>query len=49
VLEVLQGCFEPAARFKSLAVEAWRARVDREAWRLDAPARTELFSVAVSE
>ena len=49
VLEVLQGCFEPAARYKSLAVEARRARVDWNAWRLDAPTRTRLFSVAVGE
>jgi len=49
VREVLRSCFEPAARYKSLAVEARRMRVDWEAWRLDAPARTRLFSVAVSE
>jgi len=48
-MELLQGCFDPAARFKDLAVESHRARVDWEAWRLDAPARTRLFSVAVNE
>jgi hypothetical protein len=49
VVDLLQRCFEPAARFTDLAVEARRVRVDWDGWRLDAPARTRLFSVTVNE
>jgi hypothetical protein len=49
VFALLQRCFEPTARFKDLAVEARRVRVDWDGWRLDAPARTRLFSVTVTE
>jgi hypothetical protein len=49
VFDVLQRCFEPAARFKDLAVEARRVQVDWDGWRLDAPVRTRLFSLAVNQ
>jgi hypothetical protein len=49
VFDVLQRCFEPAARFKDLAVEARRVQVDWNGWRLDAPVRTRLFSIAVNQ
>jgi hypothetical protein len=48
-LEVLRRCFAPAADFENLSVEARRARVDWDAWRLEEPARTQLFSIAVSD
>jgi hypothetical protein len=49
VFDLLQRCFEPAARFDTVAVEAQRVRVDWDAWRLDAPQRTRLFSVVVNQ
>jgi hypothetical protein len=49
VFDVLQRCFAPAARFNDVAVEAQRVRVDWDAWRLDAPQRTKLFSVVVNQ
>jgi len=45
VLGVLRRCFASAARLKGFAVEARRVRVDWDDWRLDAPARTRLFSL----
>lgn len=47
--ELLQRCFEPAARLEHVAVEARRVRVDWEAWRLEEPAATELFSLPVGD
>lgn len=49
MLEVLQRCFDPRARLGTFSVEARRARVDWEAWRLEEPAKTRLFSIAVTE
>jgi hypothetical protein len=49
VFDLLQRCFEPAARFKDLSVEVRRVRVDWDGWRLDAPARTRLLSIAVNQ
>ncbi len=48
-LEVVRRCVEPLARLETVSVEARRARVDWDAWKLDAPVRTRLFSVAVSD
>ena len=49
VFDVLPRCFGPAARFTDLAVEARRVRVDWDGWRLDAPVRRRLFSIAVKK
>jgi hypothetical protein len=48
-LELLQRCFTPAARVETVAVEARRVRVDWDAWRLEEPARTRLFSIPVGD
>jgi len=48
-LEVLRRCFTPVAPLEKFSVEARRAHVDWEAWRLEQPATTQLFSIAVSD
>ncbi|MBI2188849.1 MAG: hypothetical protein HYU37_17250 [Acidobacteria bacterium] len=47
--EVLQRCFDAPVRFHRVSVEARRARVDWQAWKPATPARTQLFSIAVTD
>jgi hypothetical protein len=48
VRDILRRCFESAVQPERVSVEERRPRVDWDAWRLDEPDRTPLFSVAVT-